>query len=601
MKGGLLHRVGALLQRLLSLAASLVILTAIVTLGLYAAGIKPYVVVTGSMEPAIPVRSICFVNENVPLETIKVGEVISFRLSDNMLVTHRVVAVTDGAYTTKGDANNIADAAPVTAENYIGKTVFVIPKLGVLLVLLHTAGGKIAAAALALVLLGGLCGGAVTGLMLRDQNSAQTSAVQSEAEAPALQSETVAPTAADRALPQQDAAMAAEESETQTAEPAVQEVAQEAAQPTAAARTALYLIDGDETEDKTPAEIYADCVNSVVAITNNATTTNVFGQTSPTASSGSGFIVSADGYIITNYHVVEGADTLEVTLTNGDSYTAELIGYDSDNADIALIKIDATGLTPVSLGNSDALAVGEQVVAIGNPLGELTNTLTVGYISALDRVIAMDTDKDLNVMQTDCAINPGNSGGPLFDMHGNVIGITTAKYSSSTVEGIGFVIPINDVTAIIGDLVQYGYVTGRPWLGVTVRNLSEDVIAYYGLSGIYVNDVVTSGPAAEAGLQAGDIITALNGEKLSTTTELTTALKNCTAGDVVTLSVLRNGEALTLTVTLGDKHDGDELIAAQQAALAQQQQEQQSQSGVYSYGLPGGLEDWFNYFYGGGR
>ena len=457
-------------------------------------------------------------------------------------------------------------------------------------------GLKIAAAALALVLVGGLSGGAITSLMLKDQlnpSAAQTA----ESPAPAqAETDAVMQDAAQRTLVPDETLQAGEETVQAEAEPDAGQT-----ETAVAARTALYLINGDETTVKTPAEIYADCVNSVVAITNNATTTNVFGQTSPTASSGSGFIVSADGYIITNYHVVEGADTLEVTLTNGEKYEATLIGYDADNADIALIKIDATGLTPVSLGNSDALAVGEQVVAIGNPLGELTNTLTVGYISALDRVIAMDTNKDLNVMQTDCAINPGNSGGPLFDMHGNVIGITTAKYSSSTVEGIGFVIPINDVTAIIGDLVEYGYVTGRPWLGVTVRNLSEDVIAYYGLSGIYVNDVVTSGPAAEAGLQAGDIVTALNGEKLSTTTELTTALKACTAGDVVTLSVLRNGEALTLTVTLGDKHDGDELIAAQQAALAQQQQEQQSQSGVYSYGLPGGLEDWFNYFYGGGH
>ena len=459
-------------------------------------------------------------------------------------------------------------------------------------------GLKIVAAALALVLVGGLSGGAITSLMLRDRQEPTAAMETAAVPAPAETQTDAAMQDAQRALPQEDAAPAAE-----APAPASQDASASPneAETSVAARTALYLVNGDETTTKTPAEIYTDCVNSVVAITNNATSTNVFGQTSPTASSGSGFIVSADGYIITNYHVVEGADSLEVTLTNGEKYEAALIGYDNDNADIALIKIDATGLSPVSLGNSDALAVGEQVVAIGNPLGELTNTLTVGYISALDRVIAVEANQDLNVMQTDCAINPGNSGGPLFDLHGNVIGITTAKYSSSTVEGIGFVIPINDVTAIIGDLVEYGYVTGRPWLGVMVRNLSEDVVAYYGLSGIYVSDVTTGGPAEAAGLQVGDIITALNEEKLTTTTELTTALKHYAAGDVVTMSVLRNGEARTLTLTLGDKHEGDELIAAQQAAQAQQQQEQQSQNGIYGYGLPGGLEDWFNYFYGGGR
>lgn len=268
----------------------------------------------------------------------------------------------------------------------------------------------------------------------------------------------------------------------------------------------------------TPADVYSAYVNSVVGIANESTT-NFFGQVSATASSGSGFIITEDGYIVTNYHVIEGADKLTVTLNGGEQYEAEVIGYEEDN-DVALIKIDATGLSPVSIGDSDDLHVGETVCAIGNPLGELTNTLTTGTVSALDREINTD-GTPVNMLQTDCAINEGNSGGPLFDMNGNVIGITTAKYYGDTIEGIGFAIPINDVMRIVADLKEYGYVTGQPYIGVTLTDMNSVTAEFYNLPvGVYVNSVEQGSPAEAAGLQAEDIITGLGDVTVENYTEL---------------------------------------------------------------------------------
>lgn len=215
----------------------------------------------------------------------------------------------------------------------------------------------------------------------------------------------------------------------------------------------------DNNKSLTPDEVYANSVDSVVAIL-ATTNMNVFGQVTSSAASGSGFILSEDGYILTNCHVIEGSDEIQVSLYDGSTYKATLVGEDSTN-DVALLKIDAKGLKAVSIGDSDQLKVGEQVAAIGNPLGELTYSMTVGYVSALDRTINTD-GKPINMLQTDAAINPGNSGGPLLDMDGNVIGITTAKYASDEIEGLGFAIPINDAMEIAYDLMQYGYVKGDP-------------------------------------------------------------------------------------------------------------------------------------------
>ena len=271
------------------------------------------------------------------------------------------------------------------------------------------------------------------------------------------------------------------------------------------------LSSNDTGKSLTPKEVYAMNVNATVGIATQITT-NVWGQVASASASGSGFILTSDGYVVTNNHVVEGATSVTVKLYNGDEYDAEVIGTDEMN-DVALLKIDATGLQAVTIGDSDQIEVGEEVIAIGNPLGELTFTMTAGVVSALDREINTD-GKPINMLQTDVAINSGNSGGALFDMNGNVIGITSAKYSGSTssgasIEGISFAIPINDALRVVYDLQQYGHVTGRAYLGVTVKDLDSTTAATYGLpTGPMIQSVEAGGCAEKAGLQQGDIIIA---------------------------------------------------------------------------------------------
>lgn len=334
----------------------------------------------------------------------------------------------------------------------------------------------------------------------------------------------------------------------------------------------------------TASQVYAQNVDTVVAISNSMLSTNIYGQTTQTASSGSGFILTENGYVVTNYHVVEGASTLTVITSDRTEYAAELVGYDESN-DVAVLKIDATGLPYVTLGSSDELIVGDQVVAIGNPLGELTSTLTAGYVSAINRDVTTESSI-INMIQTDAAINPGNSGGPLFNMKGEVIGITTAKYSGTTssgasIEGIGFAIPIDDVVSLIDDLMNYGYVTGA-YLGVMVSNMDESSAQMYGLPiGAYVQSVTDGYCAQAAGVQAKDIIIALGDTTVESITDLTRALRKFKAGDTTTITVYRGGRELTLTVTLDEKPhettatDGDSSLPSE-----------------------GSYEDWYNYFFG---
>ena len=338
-----------------------------------------------------------------------------------------------------------------------------------------------------------------------------------------------------------------------------------------------------------PSQVYAMNVNSVVAISNQSTT-NVWGQVSETASSGTGFIISADGYILSNYHVVEGAKKLTVITYMGDEYEARLVGYDQMN-DVSILKIEATNLEPVTIGSSDDLIVGDQVVAIGNPLGELTSSLTVGYISAKDRTI--NTDGNLiNMMQTDAAINPGNSGGPLFNMKGEVIGITTAKYSGSTgsgasIEGIGFAIPINDVMAMTEDLIAHGYLTNQAYLGVSVMDLDGTTASMYSLPmGSYVQSVVEGSCAEKAGIQPKDIIIRVGGYAVEGNSTLQSALRKFKAGETTTITVYRAGAELELTITFDER--------PQDPDAAQQPQEPQ-QSGEMPNS--GSYEDWYNYFF----
>ena len=313
---------------------------------------------------------------------------------------------------------------------------------------------------------------------------------------------------------------------------------------------ALQVASVDTGKVLTPSEVYAQNVNSTVGITTSITT-NYFGYQTTSAAAGSGFILTQDGYILTNYHVVEGSNSIKVTTYDGTSYDAQLIGYDESN-DIAVLKIDASDLTPVVLGDSDTLNVGDSVVAIGNPLGELTFSLTTGVVSALDRPVTLSTGTTMNLIQTDCAINSGNSGGALFNLYGEVIGITNAKYSSSgssseaSIDNIGFAIPIDQVRSIFESIITNGYIV-KPYIGVTVSDVSSESQSYGLPQGAAVRSVTENGPAAEAGLQENDIITAVNGETITGSNDLVKLVKASAAGDTLELTVYRQGQTTTLT------------------------------------------------------
>lgn len=315
----------------------------------------------------------------------------------------------------------------------------------------------------------------------------------------------------------------------------------------------------------TPAQVYAQNVQSVVAISSTVTT-SYYGQTASGTSTGSGFIVTEDGYVVTNYHVVEDATSISVTTNSGDIYSAKLVGGDSTN-DVAVLKVEAQNLPAVKIGSSSDLIVGDQVVAVGNPLGELTNTLTVGYVSAKDRMVTTDGFA-INMLQTDAAINSGNSGGPLFNMNGEVVGITSAKYSGesssgATIEGIGFAIPIDDVYSIVEDLIQYGYVTGA-YLGVSVSDMDSSAASYYGMPvGAYVREVTEGYAAQKAGLQVKDIIVAIGEYEVNGVTALTRALRHFKAGDTTTITVFRSGVELVLTITMDEKPDTTQSLIPQ--------------------------------------
>lgn len=352
-------------------------------------------------------------------------------------------------------------------------------------------------------------------------------------------------------------------------------------------------------KEMTPDQLYAANLPSCVGIT-VSTTVNVFGQTTTSAASGSGFVITDNGYIITNHHVIEAATAdgsvpITVTFHDGTSYPATLVGYEADN-DVAVLKIVASGLTPATLGDSDKIVVGQTVMAIGNPLGELTYSLTDGLVSALDRLITTQDGATMNMLQTNCAINPGNSGGPLFNSFGEVIGITTAKYSTSssgtTVEGLGFAIPINDVKSIVTDLIEHGYVTGKPYLGIRVSNVPTAAQQYGVAAGAAVESVSTGSCSEKAGLKAGDIITAIDDTAVDSSSALTAALSSYRAGDTAKLTVVRAQETLTLTITFDEKNDTTEAANQQTQQETQQQEQQQYPSGGYSQWPFGSFYGW---------
>lgn len=291
--------------------------------------------------------------------------------------------------------------------------------------------------------------------------------------------------------------------------------------------------------------------NSVVEITTESVVTNTFFSNYITTGAGSGVIFTSDGYIVTNNHVIENSNAITVKLNHGESYPATLIATDS-KTDLAVIKIDASNLVPVILGDSDALLVGEDAIAIGNPLGELGGTVTNGIISALDREVTIDGQKR-NLLQTNAAINPGNSGGGLFNAKGELIGIVSAKSSGTDIEGLGFAIPVNDVKEVVVQLIEKGYVSGRPALGVSVYNITTlQQAMQYGVSqyGVYVVEVLEDSAAEKAGLQPGDMFIAMDDLVIESFEDLSSGLDSHAVGDTVTFQIKRNGRIVSVQVTL---------------------------------------------------
>ena len=312
------------------------------------------------------------------------------------------------------------------------------------------------------------------------------------------------------------------------------------------------------TETASANEIYELGCRQTVGVSLESTYANIFGQRSASAVAGTGFVITADGYILTNYHVIESAQEsgykVSVLFKDKSSYEAKIVGFDEDN-DVAVLKIDASDLTPATIGNSDDIAVGDSVFAIGNPLGELDFSMTSGRVSALDRSITTDhSSAPINMFQFDAAINSGNSGGPVYNESGEVIGIATAKVGSYGVEGLGFAIPINDAADIANELITKGYVSGKAYMGVNIDNRYTSMYAqYYNMpEGAYVYNVESGGCAEKSGLAAGDIITEVGGEAIGGYSDLNAAVKNFKAGQSTDIVVYRGGEYATLNITFDE-------------------------------------------------
>ena len=342
----------------------------------------------------------------------------------------------------------------------------------------------------------------------------------------------------------------------------------------------------DTSKQMSPSEVYAQNVASTVGITTSVTT-NYFGFTTTSAAAGSGFVLSDDGYILTNYHVVEDSTSIKVRMYDGSSYDAQLIGYDESN-DIAVLKVDAENLSPVVLGDSGNLNVGDNVLAIGNPLGELTFSLTAGVVSALDREVTLSGNVTMELIQTDCAINSGNSGGALFNLYGEVIGITNAKYSSSgsgaSIDNIGFAIPINSVMNIVESIIEKGYIA-KPYIGVSVTSVSSETQSYGLPKGAAVKAISEDSPAEKAGLQINDIITEANGTTIESSDDLVRLVGDLYNGAELKLTVYRQGETVEITVIVGEKIQSALGSEDDQAQVQQQSSQRQfSFPGFFNFG-----------------
>ena len=336
----------------------------------------------------------------------------------------------------------------------------------------------------------------------------------------------------------------------------------------------------------TPAEVYASTVGSVVSINCSAVSTNIFGQRVESASSGSGFVITQDGYIVTNHHVVASASSVKVTMYDGKEYSAAVVGSDSDY-DVAVLKVETTGLQPVTLGNSADVNVGDTVLAIGNPLGELTFSMSQGIVSCCDRAINV-SGTPFNMIQVDASINPGNSGGPLMNLYGEVVGIVSAKYSSysnTAVEGLGFAIPIGDVQAVITDIMENGQITSKPSMGITAGTMTRQMATQYQIdkdNGVFVYSVDKGGAGEKAGLRMGDVITKVDSMEITSMEDLTAAKKGHRAGDTVTVIYYRDGQNYSTELTFDAKTEST------------QQEQQTPQNGQGS----SGWDSLYDYFFG---
>lgn len=294
-------------------------------------------------------------------------------------------------------------------------------------------------------------------------------------------------------------------------------------------------------------EIYKYNVDSVVSIEV---------RNSYAVGYGTGFIVSEEGYIVTNYHVVEGADSVYVTLYDESTYTARVIGYEESN-DLAIIKIEPKGdIESLVYGKSSDLSVGDNVYVIGNPLGDLTFTLTTGVVSALNRLVDTGSGFNINMFQTDAAVNSGNSGGPVFDEHGFVVGIASAKYASASIEGLSFCVPIDDVRSMIDEIINKGYVSGKPLVGVSVYDREITNFGFIQssrrINGAKIAAIGQNSAAAKAGLQVNDIIVAADGDEITSVSELRTVLSDYRSGDIITLKISRNGSFSDVSLILDE-------------------------------------------------
>ena len=357
------------------------------------------------------------------------------------------------------------------------------------------------------------------------------------------------------------------------------------------------------TRELTMTELYATNVGRTVSIRVTTTSSgyNSFGQVTQSTSAGSGFLITETGFIVTNYHVVANsqnsalAKTATVTMYDGAEYEAQVIGGDKDY-DIAVIKIDPgeTKVTPVVIGDSAALQVGDKVAAIGNPLGELTFSMSHGIVSCVDRLINVD-GTPFNMIQIDAAVNSGNSGGPLFNIYGEVVGIVSAKYSgdrsgtAASIEGLGFAIPINDVVAMVEDIMTNGFVSNKPSLSIFGQNFSPSMNPTIGTeTGVYVNSVVKGGAAEKAGLRAGDVIVKIGDYAVASMSDITALKKHFTAGQTVTVEYYRDGSRLNTQLTFD--------ATAQESQTETPPAEQNTQN-TYGYYDPW---EYFNRFFGGG-